>query len=252
MKKIFLVFVFVFVLSVCFAAPMSEQKFTEFVKYATVDEVKLEVENGASVNAVGKYGYTPLISALITNNKPVINYLLDNSADINAKDDTGKTPLMYAVIYGTDYKIIDRLIKLGADCEARETQYGYTPLMYTIIRRQSKLVKNKNNLPVFAKLLLDAGASMHTVDFQGYSPLEYVSYCFDNYFLKYIFEDCSKIYVRKKLGVPDKIFRYSETHETWTYKFSTIAKNKKQKETQENWSILFVIDNDKIMDVSVQ
>jgi len=60
--------------------------------------VKLLVENGANVNYQDKYiKSTPLIDAVNSDEKIIVNYLIEHGADKTKKDKSGKTALDYAI-----------------------------------------------------------------------------------------------------------------------------------------------------------
>ena len=72
---------------------------------------------------------TPLMYAVIKENKEWAQLLIDNGADVNAKNFFGKTALIYATIQGNK-EIIQLLIDNGADIKAKDTS-GQTALMFT-------------------------------------------------------------------------------------------------------------------------
>ena len=230
-------------------AKISDSKFIKNVKTATPDQIVEMLGNGADINATGKKGITPLMSALEANNIPAIKLLLDNGPNINAADKTGKTVLMYALQYGTDYRIIEKIIKLGADLNKQETKFGNTALIYIAELRKNENQLNKNMLPLFAKILIKNGADIDIENYSGQTFLGVSSYYYDGYLLTYIYEGESKSNIRKLLGVPDKILRYTDTNEEWTYVFKQQTKDKSR---FESWNLVFVMENNIVTEVKTK
>ena len=231
------------------SAKISGNKFINSVKTATPDQIVEMLGNGADINTKGRKGITPLMSALEANNIPAIKLILDNGPDINAADNNGKTVLMYALEYGTDYRILEKIIDLGADLNKTETKFGNTPLIYIAELRKNENQRNKNLLPLFAKILIKKGADLDIENFAGQTFLSVASYYYDGYMLTYIYEGETKNNIRKQLGVPDKIFRYTETYEDWTYVFKQSTKDKSR---FESWNLVFVLDNNIVTEVKTK
>lgn len=248
-KKILIMSV-VFILSAgSVSAKISGQKFVKNVKTANPDQIVEMLGNGADINSKGRKGITPLMSAIEANNIPAINLLLDNSPDINAADNKGKTVLMYAVEYGTDYKILEKIISLGADLNKQETKLGNTALIYIAELRKNENQINKNILPLFAKILIKKGADLDIENYNGQTFLGVASYYYDGYMLTYIYEGETKSNIRKQLGVPDKILRYTDTNEEWTYVFKQQTKDKSR---FESWNLVFVMDANTVTEVKTK
>ena len=75
-----------------------------------LSKAKELVAKGASVNARGQQGLTPLHNAAYNGNVALAEFLISKGADINAKSWQGKTPLYFAV----KRKMKDLLKKHGA------------------------------------------------------------------------------------------------------------------------------------------
>lgn len=248
-KNFILVFFSVFLIVNTAQAKISGNKFIKSVKTATPDQIVEMLGNGADINSKGAKGMTPLMSALQANNIPAINLLLDNYPDINAYDNKGKTVLMYAIEYGTDYRIIEKIIKNGAGLNTTDKKYGNTALIYTAELRQNENQPNKNMLPLFAKILIQKGADTDIENFDGKTFLGIASYYYDGYLLTYIYEGETKANIRKTMGVPDKILRYTDTNEEWTYVFKQQTKDKSR---YESWNLVFVMDNNTVTEVKTK
>ncbi|NBX03920.1 MAG: hypothetical protein EBR02_07690 [Alphaproteobacteria bacterium] len=84
--------------------------------------VNLLLKKGDAVNAVGRWGCTPLHFAVhdAEANIEIVRALLSCGADVNARAGWGHTPLHYAVADNQD-DIAELLIKHGADTSAKAT-----------------------------------------------------------------------------------------------------------------------------------
>jgi hypothetical protein len=62
----------------------------------TLNLVRFLVEHNVRVNCIDHAGVTPLMTASLTSNLAVVNYLIENGAEINAQDDQGWNARDYA------------------------------------------------------------------------------------------------------------------------------------------------------------
>lgn len=74
-----------------------------------LDQVKLELQNGADVNHADHSGYTALHAAAENNHVEIVRLLLEHGADRLAKVETGETALDYARANG--YNEVVRLLE---------------------------------------------------------------------------------------------------------------------------------------------
>jgi ankyrin repeat protein len=93
-----------------------------------IDTVKLLVEQGIDVNAVGQYGWTALHAAAYQGLTDVIEYLVSKGADVNQMDVFGQTPLSISLAVLTQdigarrpliprryrKEVVELLLRLGA------------------------------------------------------------------------------------------------------------------------------------------
>ena len=97
---------------------------------ATSTAVQIELDAGADVRALDKYGATPLAHAALMGTPASIRILLENDADVSAVDDSGRTPLHWAVRRAHGFDIISKniqaLIAAGADAKVKDDE-GKTP-----------------------------------------------------------------------------------------------------------------------------
>ena len=64
-----------------------------------IEAVKQHIAGGANVNAMNKYGWTPLHEAARFGQKEVSELLITKGADVNARNDDGVTPLDTAIMH---------------------------------------------------------------------------------------------------------------------------------------------------------
>ena len=74
-------------------------------------------------------GWTPLHNAVDSDDKEIVELLVNNGADVNATHNGGGTPLHWAARKGHK-QIVELLIANGANVNAQDEDGG-TPLFYT-------------------------------------------------------------------------------------------------------------------------
>jgi ankyrin repeat protein len=119
--------------------------------------------HGASPNSRGRYGQTPLLTAIIydrSSDGRVILSLLRMGADVNGSDDYGDTPLHRAAYHGLTEKV-RLLLRNNADV-SRRAQRGETPLLYAA---------RPEGHPETVLALLEGGADANNADNFGMTPL---------------------------------------------------------------------------------
>ncbi|HLI84530.1 MAG TPA: ankyrin repeat domain-containing protein [Bryobacteraceae bacterium] len=110
---------------------------------------KALIEGGADVNAVNRYGITPIALAAMNGNAAMLRLLLDAGADANSAHPGGETALMTAARTG-NADAVELLLDRGANVNARETARQQTALMWAVLE----------NHPAVVKLLLSRGAAI--------------------------------------------------------------------------------------------
>ena len=93
---------------------------------STLEVIQYLVAQGADVNARKILRRTPLHIAAESNTLDVLQYLISQSADAHAKGDEGQTLLHYAA-GGNSVEVVQYLISQGADVLAKGN-LGWTPL----------------------------------------------------------------------------------------------------------------------------
>ena len=117
---------------------------------------------GASVDARGEKGATPLHVAAEFGRAATTNALLAAGAVVEARDEGGRTPLHFAAGYNYGENAVQVLLAGGANLEARDGE-SRTPLHYALSRAH----------PEGARVLLAAGAEPDSRDSAGRTPLHY-------------------------------------------------------------------------------
>lgn len=132
---------------------IDEYRNTPLIKACSAEDFPAAVqliEEGADINAVNKFGETPLLEATryaYKNEKSaldLVNLLLDKRAGINAQTIEGETALMRATYYGYG-EIVHVLLDRGADVNLRrndgDTVLSSVEAAPSIINRRRKIIK---------------------------------------------------------------------------------------------------------------
>ena len=125
------------------------------------------IDDGADVADYSDDGSTVLTLAAGQARTKTVGFLLDKGLDINQPDRWDRTPLIM-VIYNCRNEsayinTLRLLLERGADIE--DMTFGATPLA---LAAQEKT-------PVFAKILLEAGANPNAIDSSGWAPLRHAA-----------------------------------------------------------------------------
>ena len=116
---------------------------------------RLLLEHNADVNIQDKFGFTPLHFLVIVGDENLVRLLLHHNADVNIQDQRGCTPLHVSSRQGhtNQRKIIDLLVKHGAQIINMSDAEGLTPLHIAVRSRNAQAVKQ----------LVDLGADVDVV-----------------------------------------------------------------------------------------
>src|SRR2546423_840827 len=99
----------------------------EAIQSGNLDRVKVEIAQGADVNAADAMGATPLHDAAWSGNREIAAFLLEHGAKVDARHaEGGSPPLAYACIKN-DIPMVNLLLAHGAGIRAVDNS-GETPL----------------------------------------------------------------------------------------------------------------------------
>ncbi|MCD4731646.1 MAG: ankyrin repeat domain-containing protein [Bacteroidales bacterium] len=127
-----------------------------------LDTIKILLKRGAHINAIDKYGQTPLFLSMSGEKQmPTVKLLIAKEADLNIPNHKGLSLLHRAVFYN-NIELIERLCSKGGNINAQDKDKS-TP-MFTAIR---------HNRPKIVSLLLSKGASIDIQDKLGNSALHF-------------------------------------------------------------------------------
>lgn len=125
---------------------LTEFPVTEEVWVADLNVLLLDLlQYGANPNTLDDSGYSPLHSAILTNNIQTVQLLLDFKADPNVEDKDGNGALFFAIYQGNS-DIAALLIKYGA--KNIQGKFLKTPLDWAKFYNMSELVKMLTPLPI--------------------------------------------------------------------------------------------------------
>jgi hypothetical protein len=111
--------------------------------------VRVLVDAGADVNALGPYKQSHLLNAASMGNAEVVKILLGAGADPNVPNEYGIAPLSSASEQG-QLEIVKLLIAGGANVNAIEEPYGGSAIQVAVLRGYKEIVKT----------LIDAGTDV--------------------------------------------------------------------------------------------
>lgn len=110
------------------------------------ETVALLLSTGANLEAVSRFGTTPLVGAVLRGDLDIIRLLLESGADPNTSYEDMGTPLVNAItpIAPPDNRnkiaIIELLLEFGADINLPSTETGDTALHQAVCARDKQLL----------------------------------------------------------------------------------------------------------------
>lgn len=112
--------------------------FEQLVKDGDIEKIK-EVFNKCDINAYGGYNKGNALSFLIS--EELMRWLVENGADIDYVDAYGYTPLLYHACHSFAEQQAINLVKLGANVHAVNKLYKMNTLHYAVSSGSVKLVQ---------------------------------------------------------------------------------------------------------------
>ena len=146
--------------------------------YSDDDAVKLALiflDAGASIDGFGLIAYqdTPLMAAASLLGEQTGILYADKGATIRHVGGGGATALHWAAWTGVE-KLVDRLIRGGADIHLRCTDHESTPLLWAVHGYKHHGGRNRRSQVDCARLLLAAGAEKDTYNNEGKHITEFL------------------------------------------------------------------------------
>ena len=129
--------------------------------HGDVDLLNRLIAAGGAVQAMNRYGVTPIWEAASNGHAGVVKALLRGGADPNTtRGDSGETILMIAARSG-HVDVLQRLVAHGANVNVRERIREQTALMWAAAEQHPEVVR----------LLVEAGAEIGVASSTGLTPL---------------------------------------------------------------------------------
>ncbi len=140
--------------------------------------VTMLVEHGAKVNANDPSAWNAIMFAASAGHKSVVSYLIEHGADVNWSDSWGTTPLHQAVEY-RQKPVVELLLARGAKTDTLYRGKIQLPYGNSSSSRSDPTFKGGTPLhraaayqfPELAELLLRAGASVGSTNYEAQTPL---------------------------------------------------------------------------------
>lgn len=159
--------------------------------YGTPEGVARWLQQGAEVNELDAYGFTPLIQTAIVNNLKMATLVLQHGADVNVADLTGRTALHWAADNNND-----ALCRMLLEHKANPNAYTLAsqPVLVSPLLRDHKRLKQllydyKADLN-FAQDFIYAKLLGHRYELQGYVDIvnsdgQFIALDFSGFYLEF-------------------------------------------------------------------
>ncbi|KAL7781716.1 hypothetical protein V8C43DRAFT_319567 [Trichoderma afarasin] len=155
---------------------------------------------------------TDLIIASYYGHRAIAKLLVEKGADIEAKDNNyGQTPLLWAAKSGHE-ALIKLLVEMGADIEVKD-KHGQTPLLWAARNGREALIKLLSGHEAIAKLLVEKGADIKAKDIYGQTPLFWAAAGGHEAIVKLLVEKGADIKVKDKYGQMPLFWAAERGHE---------------------------------------
>lgn len=118
---------------------VKQQTLSDAIIYGTNELVAQMVSEGATLDEIDNYGYTPIVQCAIVNSFDKAKILIEAGAKVDFDDLTGRTALHWAADNG-NVAMCDLLLKHGANANAY-TRAGQPVLVMPILRQNDEIKK---------------------------------------------------------------------------------------------------------------
>lgn len=136
--------------------------------YGNIQQIKQVISQGAKLDEIDPYGYTPLIETAIVNDIQKTKVLLEAGAKVDFSDLTGRTALIWAA-ENNNYELCELLLKYGADPNMY-TRAGQPVLAMPLLRKQEKIKQQlyrKGAKLTFAQDFINGKLLGHRFELEG-------------------------------------------------------------------------------------
>lgn len=110
----------------------------QLAKYGTLEQVKKAIQEGADINYLENLRFTPIASATLRGDLPMVKWLVENGADIRRRFDG-----VYLVVYAVkqpNVEVLSYLLEQGIAVNAKNV-FGINPLNMAIYNNRLDYVK---------------------------------------------------------------------------------------------------------------
>lgn len=207
------------------------------IEQGSEDNVRILFKAKADPDVIDdKFGFTPLITAIVSKNPRMVEIILGQNADPNLPSKDGLTPLLISIYEGAP-ELVKQLIAAGADVNLVSNKS--TPLTIAIEENQEKIFNilieetttelnksdNKGDTPLIIAIregrkemvsqLITKGADINLANNNGQKPIDIAK----EKGYKEIVENLEKLSVQKpKVGIvkqfKNRLTAFSRKHET--------------------------------------
>lgn len=132
------------------------------------------LEHGAFINGYMEWEEdTPLMAAISLYQENISHFLIDKGADLNHRGIHGATALHWAAWTG-NISLVNVLLEFPIDIDVSDTDFGATPLLYSIHGAFRGGERNQNDQLACTKALLNAGGNPRHKDKEGNNAWAYI------------------------------------------------------------------------------
>ncbi len=135
------------------------------------------LDNGADSDLTGTEGFSPLMMTVIKNDLSAFMQLMASGANIELTNHEGETALHLAIKYSTNQNIINLLIALTKNINAKDNN-NQTPFMIASFRGKQDVME----------LLVQKGVDINQADIKGWTALMHGVNCNNEQVVRYLLD----------------------------------------------------------------